>query len=100
GLRAQIAHVAALDRHRLGDIEGLSLGNTLDDVEQHHVAEFLEPDELCERATNLARADQCNLLARHPKNIPNLSPEIRRRLQSFASLAGVNLFGPAIQVAL
>jgi hypothetical protein len=29
---------------------------------------------LCERATNLARADQRNLIARHLKNIPNLYP--------------------------
>ena len=72
GIGAEIAGIVALDRRRLGDVEGLALGNALGDVEQHDVTEFLEPDQVGQRATDLARADQCNLLARHDDEISSI----------------------------
>ena len=38
--------VEAVDRGRLGDVERLALGHALGDVEQHDVAELLQPDEM------------------------------------------------------
>ena len=40
----------------------LPCGMPSDDVEHHDIAEFLEADEMGERAADLAGADQCNLL--------------------------------------
>ena len=57
--------VEAFDRRGLGDVERLALRHALGDVEQDDVAEFLEADEMGERAADLAGADQGDLVARH-----------------------------------
>ena len=48
-----------------GEVERLALRHALGDVEQDDVAEFLEADEMGQRAADLAGADQCDLVARH-----------------------------------
>ena len=61
--------VEAVDRRGLGEVERLALRDAFDDVEQDDVAEFLEADEMGERAADLAGADQCNLVTRHDGKI-------------------------------
>ena len=61
--------IEALDRRGLGDIERLALRNTVDDVEQHDVAELLQTGQEGERAADLTRADQCDLVPRHPVSL-------------------------------
>ena len=50
-------------------IERFALRNAFDDVEQHDVAQFLQPDEMRERAADLARADQRNLVTSHLRGV-------------------------------
>ena len=57
--------IEALDRRGLGDIERLAHGHALDDVKQNNVAEFLEADQMGQRAADHASADQRNPVARH-----------------------------------
>ena len=65
GVGAAIFGVEAFDRRGLRDVERLALRDALHDVEHHDIAELFQADEVSERAADLARADQCNLLARH-----------------------------------
>ena len=65
GVGAAIFGVETFDRRGLRDVERLALRDALHDVEHHDVAQLLQTDEVGERAADLARADQCNLLARH-----------------------------------
>ena len=65
GVGALDGAVEAFDRARLREIERLALRHAFDDVEQHDVAEFLEADEMGERAADHAGADQGDLGARH-----------------------------------
>jgi hypothetical protein len=51
-----------------------------------------------ERATDLTRADQRNLFARHLKNILDPIAGMPAETSAFC-LARVNLFGPSVQVA-
>ena len=69
GIGAGEAGVEAFDRRRLDEIERLALRHAFHDVEQDDVAEFLEPDQMRQRAADLTRADQCNLVSRHPTNV-------------------------------
>ena len=57
--------VVALDRRALHDVERLTLWHPLDDVEQHDVAQFLEPGEQRDRAADLAGANERDLVACH-----------------------------------
>ncbi|ENN89596.1 hypothetical protein RHSP_59721 [Rhizobium freirei PRF 81] len=57
--------VKAFDRRRLGDVETLALGDAVRDVEQDDVAQFLQAGEMRQRATNHARTNKCDLVARH-----------------------------------
>ena len=57
--------VEAFDRRGFGEVERLALRDAFDDVEQHDVAQFLQADEVGERAADLAGADQRNLVTRH-----------------------------------
>ena len=57
--------VEAVDRGGLREVERLALRRAFGDVEQDDVAEFLEADEVGQRAADLAGADQCDLVARH-----------------------------------
>ena len=61
--------VEAVDRRGLRDVERLALRNAFGDVEHHDVAEFLQADEMSERAADLTGADQGNLVARHGKSV-------------------------------
>ncbi len=63
--RAGELGVEPVDRAGLGEVERLALRDAVDDVEQDDVAEFLERGQMGERAADLTRADQSNLLARH-----------------------------------
>ena len=51
----------------LGQIQRLALGQAFHDVEHHHIAQFLESDQMGERAADLSAADQGDFLARHGK---------------------------------
>ena len=46
----------------LGDVERLALRHALGDVEEDDVAEFLQADEMGERAADLAGADERDLV--------------------------------------
>ena len=59
----------SFDRRGLGDVERLALRDAFHDVEHHDVAELLEPDQVGERAADLAGADQRNLVTRHDGKI-------------------------------
>ena len=65
GLRAGIAHVEAIDRRGLGDVERLAVGDALLDVEEDDVAELFQSDEMSERATDLTGADERDLPTAH-----------------------------------
>ena len=54
----------------LGDVERLALRNAFRDVEEDDVAEFLQADEMGERAADLSGADERDLLAGHEENDP------------------------------
>ena len=70
GIGAGKAGVEALDRRGLSEIERLALRHALRDVEQNDVAELLETDQMRQRAADLTRADQCDLVARHCGQFP------------------------------
>ena len=65
GVGAGEVRVETIDRRGLRDIERLALRHALGDVEQHDVAQFLQADQMGQRAADLPRADQSNLVARH-----------------------------------
>ena len=69
GIGAGEAGVEAFDRRGLHEIERLALRHAFHDVEQDDVAELFEADQERQRAADLTRADQCNLVSRHPTNI-------------------------------
>jgi len=60
--------VEILDRRGLRDIERLALRHAVDHVEQHDVAELLQADQQRQRAADIARADERDLLTGHPQS--------------------------------
>ena len=63
--------VEAIDRAGLHDVERLARGDAAEHVEQHDVAEFLEADQVGQRAADIAGADQGDLVACHcGENLP------------------------------
>ena len=64
-LGAAVLGVEAVHRRGLGDVEALALWDALGDVEEDHVPEFLQAGEVGERAADLSRADERNLLPGH-----------------------------------
>src|SRR5207248_7349223 len=52
-------------RARLRDIQRFPLRQAFDDVEHHHITEFLQPDEKSQRAADLATADERDFVAGH-----------------------------------
>ena len=62
---ADVLGVEALDRRGLGDVERLALRDAFRDVEEDDVAEFLQADEMGERAADLSGADERDLVAGH-----------------------------------
>ena len=59
------ARVEALHRRGFGDVEALSLGDAVDDVEQRHVAELFEAGEMGERAADISGADERDPMTGH-----------------------------------
>ena len=59
------AGIETFDRRRLGQIQGLALGNPVDDVEKHHVAQLFQAGEESQGAADVAGADQRDLIASH-----------------------------------
>ena len=66
--------VEAVDRRGLRDIERFALRDAFGDVEHDDVAEFLEADEMRERAADQAGADQRNFVTRHGGKTLDLRP--------------------------
>ena len=64
-VRALVPGIEPVDRRGFGDVETFALGNALRDVEEHDVAEFLQADEMGERAADLAGADERDLVPGH-----------------------------------
>ena len=64
-VRALVLGVEPVDRRGFGDVETFALGNALRDVEENDVAEFLQADEMGERAADLAGADERDLVTGH-----------------------------------
>ena len=64
------ARVEAVDRGGLRDVEGLALRDAFGDIEQDDVAEFLQPDQMGERAANHPGPDEGDLVACHVGNFP------------------------------
>jgi hypothetical protein len=52
----------------LDEIQRLALRNAFGDVEHHDIAELLETDQKRQRAADLTRAYQRNLVSRHREN--------------------------------
>jgi hypothetical protein len=61
--------VEAVDRRGLSKVQRLALGNPFDDVEKHHVAEFLEGGEKGEGTADLTGADEGNSGSGHGEEI-------------------------------
>ena len=57
--------IEAVHRTRLHQVERLAGGNAAEHVEQRDVAEFLQADQVGERAADVAGADQGDLVAGH-----------------------------------
>jgi hypothetical protein len=64
-VRPRDDRVVALDRRALNDVERLPLRHAVDHVEQHDVAELLEPGQQGDRAADLPAPDQRDLVACH-----------------------------------
>ena len=65
GIRALEVRVIAFDGAGLGDVEALALRQALHDVEQDDIPQFLEADQMGERAADLSAADERDFLAGH-----------------------------------
>ena len=68
-VRALVLGIEPVDRRGFGDVETLALRNTFRDVEEHDVAEFLQADEMGERAADLAGADERDLVTGHRRSL-------------------------------
>ncbi len=62
---ALIAGIEPFHRRGFGDVQTLALRQALGDVEHHHVAQFLQADQMCECAADHAGADEGDLFACH-----------------------------------
>ncbi len=62
---ASVFHIEPVDRGRLSNVESFALRNAFGDIEQHHIAQFLEADKVSQRAANHAGADEGDLVACH-----------------------------------
>ncbi len=69
GIGAGEMRVEPVDRGGLRDVERFALRHALGNVEQHHIAQFLQPDQVSQRSADLAGANQSNLVARHGKSV-------------------------------
>jgi hypothetical protein len=64
-LGAAVLGVEAVDGRGLGNVKTLALRDAFGDVEEDHVPEFLHASEVGERAADLSRADERDLLSSH-----------------------------------
>ena len=64
-VRALHVGIKAFDGARFSDVQGLALGNAVDDVEKHYVAQFLEADQMGQRAPDVTGADERDFVACH-----------------------------------
>ena len=94
GIGAGELGVEAVDRRGLREVERLALRHALGDVEHHDVAEFFQADQMGQRAADLTRADQRNLVARH------VEMSLMQKMESGKPQALVKPFGRAVQVNL
>jgi hypothetical protein len=78
-VRALVAGVEAVHRPGLGDVEALALGHALGDVEEHHVAQFLQADEVGKRAADLSGADERDLVTSHRGSFSGVFAEAKTK---------------------
>ena len=64
-LRADVLRVEAVDGRGLGDVEPFALRDAFGDIEEDYVPEFLQANEVGQRAADLSRADERDLLSGH-----------------------------------
>ena len=62
--------IETLDRARLHQVERLAARRIGGDVEQHRVAQLLQPDKMRERPADHSSADKCDLVACHEDACP------------------------------
>ncbi len=86
---ALVLGVEAVDRRGFGDVETLALGNAFRDVEQHDVAEFLQADQMGERAADLASTDERDLVTGHEMSLSvGEAPSLLKNVALFDSEMG------------
>ena len=56
-VRADDVHIALLDRHGFEQVERFALGHAFDNIDQHHVGQFLGGNPVCGRGADVAGAD-------------------------------------------
>src|SRR6478736_4550391 len=64
---AAVLGVEPVNGRGLGDVETFALGDAFGDVEEHHVPQFLQADEVGERPADHSSADERDLLSSHGK---------------------------------
>jgi hypothetical protein len=66
-LGAAVLGVEPVNGRGLGDVETFALGDAFGDVEEHHVPQFLQADEVGKRPADHSRANERDLLSSHGK---------------------------------
>ena len=77
-VRAQDVRIVADDRRRLGQVETLALGQSLDDVDEDDVGDPGFGDPLSSRGTDIAGADDGDLVACHESGVSLSSGTVER----------------------
>ncbi len=82
GIVVGAAHraVEAFDRRALRQVQRFALGQAIDDVEHDDVAQFLQADEVSQRAADIAGADESDLVASHDGSFSQMHCCRNRRL--------------------
>ena len=73
-LGPDVLGVEAVNGRGLRDVEPLPLRDAFGDVEENDVPEFLQADEVGQRAANLSRADKRDLLSSHVSTLLQRRP--------------------------
>ena len=71
GFRAFQIGVKMTDRRALQQVKRLALRNTVDNIENDDIAQFLQTGQMCQRTADLTATDQCDFVTSH-----DLSPKI------------------------
>ena len=100
-VRADDPGIVADDRRRLGQVEGLALGQALDDIDQDDIGQAGLDDPLGGRGSDVAGADDSHLVAAHPRFPPSVQsarpvgrfsrPPVDRRHERWRHAVGVRL---------